>query len=73
MRAVVPTRSGSELARSPRWMQVSGLLVLVAVLVLLSFVLPPLFDTAGPEQPGGAPVPHSPPAGGHAPTSTGAP
>jgi hypothetical protein len=45
---------------TPRWMQLSGAVVFLAVVVLLSFVLPPLFDSDADGSGG-----HLPPAGGH--------
>lgn len=67
---------------SPRWMQICGAVVFAAVVLLLIFLLPPLFrDADGPGAPGGSgvqgpptsqqgPAPaggHTTPAGGHAP------
>lgn len=75
-------RSGSQ-----RSMRICGATVFAAVVVLLSFLLPPMFrDADGPTASGGAgvhgpptsqqaPPPagaHTPPAGGHAPPN-GAP
>ncbi|MGH9189136.1 MAG: hypothetical protein ACRD0Q_03745 [Acidimicrobiales bacterium] len=59
-----PTRSGPAHTGSSRWMQASGVAVFVAVLVLLSFVLPPLFDTSASASGGG---------GGHMPPVAGQP
>ncbi len=68
----------------PRWMRICGTAVFVAVLVLLGFLLPPLFGVSNaPVAPSGAgvhgppttaPAPgggHRPPAGGHVPPGAG--
>lgn len=57
-----------SLTSSPRWMQASGAIVFISVLVLLSWLLPPLFDTDAGSTGGGG---HMPPAGGHGPPTTG--
>lgn len=54
------------ISSSPRWMQAAGLIVFAAVLALLSWILPPLFDTGVPSGGGG----HTPPAGGHGPPTS---
>lgn len=77
----VEERSPEGSGRTSRLMQAGGIAVFAAVLVILSFVLPPLFTDAGDET--GSPGGHSPPAGestdgfgdpgGEAPTPAGQP
>lgn len=61
------TTQREPLPSSPRWMRAFGVIVFVAVLVLLSWVTPPLFDNDASSTGGG----HTPPAGGHGPPTAG--